>query len=708
MLLGRAAETAALIDALDAMAAGTGQLVLVAGEAGAGKTRLIDEFSRNSDARCVWGHCVDGGLDALPYGGWIELLSSLVRELGDEVVGDARSELRRLLSELDGDTADAAGDGRALLFEAVVDVLGRAGRAGPLVCVLEDVHWIDPASRDLLSAVARRLRYVTLVLIATYRNEQQTPDLRRLLSELPRADATRIELAPLSDDDAVGMVDVLAPGELERADAMRIVARSEGNPLFIEELVHASGMALPASLRDLLLARCNCLGDDARHLVRTAAVIGAHAPRAWLVAASGLTNERAQAAAREAVDGGVLVADPNWSGYGFRHALLREAALDDLVPDERVALHRAAALALVLHSELRLDIDRTTELARHWDAAEDPAEALRWSIAAARHATDRYAFDAARVLYERALFWWNGVTDPVAVAGLDHPTLLFDTADATGDAAHLGAAGDLARAGLDEAQQMGPEACVEAFARARRHMWGAQRSDELLEFAAIAFPQLDHVDVGARARFMSHYLGYVMFDSRPDVALDLAQPTLDAVEAFGDPDLMSDVHQILGMCYEIIGDFERANEELETAARIARTNELYAAPDRSHLQPRVDPVVVSRPRGMPALPRRGRSVGQRAWRGSHDRGVANVAGNRLLRGRPSRRGPRRARLSRCQHDRRHRTGRVRDRPRAHRVARRRLRPVAANARASIVRGRHRRRAICRAIHAPRRGTRMAR
>ena len=219
-----------------------------------------------------------------------------------------------------------------------------------------------------------------------------------------------------------------------------------------------------------------------------------------------------------AVDAGVLIPDSDGRGYAFRHALLREAALDDLVPDERVALHRAVAEVLETQVGLRLEVDRIAELARHWDAAEDPPAALRWSIAAAEVAHDRYAFETAHALYDRALFWWDGTPDAESVAGMDHVTLLFATADAAGNAAHLDAAGEIGRAGLDEALELGPAACVEAFARGRRHLWGAQRSDELFEFASIALPQLDDVDAGARARFLSQYVGYLIFDSRPYAA----------------------------------------------------------------------------------------------------------------------------------------------------------------------------------------------
>ena len=277
VLFGRASETGMLRDALAETAGGTGRLVLVGGEPGAGKTRLLDEFERTSGARCVRGHWVDGGADALPYGAWIELLSSLVRELGDAFAGDARAELRRLLNDLDGEAHDARRDGRALMFQAVVDLLERGGSGGPLVCMLEDLHWVDPASRELLLTVTRRLHRVPVLLVVTYRNEQQLADLRHLVSELQRSGATRIELARLSGEDAAAMIELLTSGSLDAVAAGRIAERSEGNPLFIEELVHASDATLPISLRDLLLARCNRLGADARKLVDTAAVIGAHA-----------------------------------------------------------------------------------------------------------------------------------------------------------------------------------------------------------------------------------------------------------------------------------------------------------------------------------------------------------------------------------------------------------------------------------------------
>src|SRR5256714_8398350 len=138
-------------------------------------------------------------------------------------------------------------------------------------------------------------------------------------------------------------------------------------------------------------------------------------------------------AARAAVDAGILVADES-GGYEFRHALLRQAVLDELLPDERIALHRSIAAALLEHPESGTEIDRVAELARHWDAAEEPASALAWLVAAGQQAQSRYAFEAACHAYQRALVWWDVVPNAAEIAGLDHAALLLDAADAAGAA----------------------------------------------------------------------------------------------------------------------------------------------------------------------------------------------------------------------------------------------------------------------------------
>jgi hypothetical protein len=216
--------------------------------------------------------------------------------------------------------------------------------------------------------------------------------------------------------------------------------------------------------------RFNSLDDDAKHVVRAAALIGPRTSRAWLVGATGFDDDRAPVAARAAVDAGVLLTGDG-DGYGFRHALLRQAVLDDLVPDERIALHRAIAHALDDHSERAAGIDQVVELARHWDAAEESRPALRLLVAAARQADASYAFEAALGAYERALFWWDAVDDPSA-----------------GYAGYIDRAADLARAGLDEACALNPNRGVEAVGRVYPLMWTADRASELFEIGTRAAP----------------------------------------------------------------------------------------------------------------------------------------------------------------------------------------------------------------------------
>ena len=238
------------------------------------------------------------------------------------------------------------------------------------------------------------------------------------------------------------MAEILLGPDANPTDIRRIAHDADGNPLFVEELAAALGTTgVPQTVRDLMLARFSVLDEHSRHLVRTAAVIGATAPQAWLAAAAGLGDNATRCAARAAVDRGLLIAGSDGTSYHFRHALLRQAVLDELLPDERVALHDAIAAALTAHPAVAVGIDRIAELARHWDAARDASSALRWLVAAAEQAEQRFAFEAAFDDYERALGWWDSVGDAARVAGSDHAALLLDAADAAGLAGHIGRAG---------------------------------------------------------------------------------------------------------------------------------------------------------------------------------------------------------------------------------------------------------------------------
>jgi DNA-binding CsgD family transcriptional regulator len=575
-LIGRESALSAVGEALDGVTH-TGSLVLVRGEVGIGKTRLLEEFAARvaGDAHVVRGGCVEG----VSYAPWTEalrrLLSSADLVAADDLPRRVRSEVARLLPHLSLDEADSSrvdeSAGQHLLFEAVVEFLTYVASRTRLVLVVDDLHWVDPASSELLRYVANNLGRVPILLVVTYRAEDAAA-ARDLIAQLARLANRQIALTPLAEDSTAEMAEILLGPDASPTDVRRIAHDADGNPLFVEELVAALGTTgVPQTVRDLMLARFSVLDEPSRHLVRTAAVIGATAPQAWLAAAAGLDDNATRGAARAAVERGLLIAGGDGTSYDFRHALLREAVLDELLPDERVALHHAIAAALTAHPAVGVGIDRIAELARHWDAACDGSSALRWLVAAADQAQQRFAFEAAFDDYELALGWWESVDDAPTVAGIDHAALLLDAADAAGLAGHIGRAADLARAGLDEAYALDASRGVEAAGRVYPLLWEADRADELFEFSTTTLlPVLDHVDPAARARFLVSRVEHLVAYGTPAEVREPAAQMMAALRGVNDPVLEARAYLVSAWCYEAYGDFERVDAEYERAAAIAR------------------------------------------------------------------------------------------------------------------------------------------
>jgi DNA-binding CsgD family transcriptional regulator len=576
-LIGREPALTALDEAL-AGVANAGSLVLVRGEVGIGKTRLLEEFAARvgGEAHVVRGGCVEG----VSYAPWTEairrLLSTADVVATDDLPRRVRSQIARLLPHLSLDEADAEGvdesAGQHLLFEAIVELLARVASRTRLVLVVDDLHWVDPASSELLRYVANNLGRAPILFVVTYRAEDAAAE-RDLIGQLARLASRQIALTPLAEDSTAEMAEILLGPDASPADVRRVARDADGNPLFVEELVAALGTTgVPQTVRDLMLARFSGLDEPGRHLVRTAAVIGATAPQAWLAAAAGLDDSATSGAARSAVDRGLLIAGGDGTSYHFRHALLRQAVLDELLPDERVALHRAIAAALTAHPAVAVGIDRIAELARHWDAARDAPSALRWLVAAAKQAEQSFAFEAAFADYELALGWWESVDDAAAVAGVDHAALLLDAADAAGLAGHIGRAGDLARAGLDEAYALDASRGVEAAGRVYPLMWAADRAPELFDFATTTLlPVLDRADPAARARFLVSRVQHLVRSATPAEVREPAAQMMAALREVSDPVLEARAYLVSAWCYEAYGDFERVEAEYERAAEIARS-----------------------------------------------------------------------------------------------------------------------------------------
>ena len=429
-LVGRGPELAELESALRRAATGRPSAVLLAGDAGVGKSRMVAETVERAAAAgftVLVGRCLDTADAALPYLPFTEVVASLAAARPEIV--DERPALRSLLPGMVVRTV-ATGDDSALgqlrVFDAVLSALDALSATSPTLLVLEDLHWADRSSRDLLVFLLSRLTAQRLVVLATYRRDDlhRRHPLRPVLSELVRLPAVeRLELEALGGEESLELVRRLAAGWVDGGvDDMqmrRIARRSEGNAFFAEELVTASPSGVPEGLAEVLMARIEALPALTQRVLRIAAVSGRKVRHEQLAAVSDLGDDELEQALRDAVAQHVLVPDrpesaggPGTDGYVFRHALLREAIYQELLPGERTRLHARYAERLAARAEP----GSAAELAHHAYAGHDLPRALAASITAADEADARSAPAEALFQLERALELWHAVPDAATVA----------------------------------------------------------------------------------------------------------------------------------------------------------------------------------------------------------------------------------------------------------------------------------------------------
>src|SRR5512132_2507869 len=436
IFVGRAEELRRLEAALERACAGEPAIVLLAGEAGVGKTRLVAELAARAEegagARVLVGGCIWLGEGALPYAPVVEALRPLVRTLDPaalrSLAGPAHAELAGLLPEL-GDQrpgpAKPAGYGQARLFELFLGLLDRLGKERPLVLVVEDLHWADRSTRDLLAFVVRNLRSERILLLATYRSDElhRRHPLRPFLAELARGGVERVELEPFGHQELAILLEGILGAPPDAATVDDVLARSEGNAFFAEELVAAAayraGSLLPQTLRDVLLIRFEALSDQAQAVLRVAAVAGRRVQHELLARVAGMAEPALLDGLRDTVAHQLLVVGADGGSYAFRHALVQEAVYAEALPGERNRLHVAFATALEAHPELAGGAGPAVaaEIALHWHAAGDQPRALVASVRAGMQAFSGYGFAEAQRHLERALELWERVADAPERAG---------------------------------------------------------------------------------------------------------------------------------------------------------------------------------------------------------------------------------------------------------------------------------------------------
>jgi DNA-binding CsgD family transcriptional regulator/tetratricopeptide (TPR) repeat protein len=575
--VGREAELGRLAEALRSAAHRQPTTVLLGGDAGVGKTGLLAEFcdrARAQGASVLTGACLELSGEGLPFAPVIETLRELPDQLGvvelRRLAGDAwTAELERLLPGLrSGDhRARAAPSGELTprsqlgLFEALLGLLSRLAEARPVVVVLEDVHWADASTRDLLVFLAHNLRDVALMLVASFRTDElrrQHP-LQQLLPRLLREDGVyHLELAPLGGDEFALLLEEFlgAPPGPELLDAL--FQRTRGNPFFAEQLLRAGGdvAALPELLREVLLLTLDGLPAATLATLRVVAAAGGeHVSHALLARVVELGDEQLDAALRAAVDTGVLITDPERGTYGFRHALLTEAVTTTLLPGEVVRVHRR--LAEAIEDEPRLAArSAAAELAHHWQLAQDQPRSLVASVDAARAAETAIGIDEARTHLERALALWHRVPDAHQLTGFDHTELLARGAWLSFLAGQSRRAIALQRAALANlSAEAAPTRRAYLLERLGEYLWDTGDGDGAVNARAEAVRLLPAEPPSPeRARALASYSHILMLTLRIRESNEHADEALRMARALGERGIEAAVLGTLGPSLVFRGD----------------------------------------------------------------------------------------------------------------------------------------------------------
>jgi DNA-binding CsgD family transcriptional regulator len=579
VLVGRAQDLTVAGEVLDASASGDARVLLIGGEAGIGKSRLLGEVLSLAGAAgftILSGSCVDLGEGSPPFAPLADAVRSLRRAAGDAVIeaalGDGFSELAPLVpgSQLGGDRVIQPGPGR--VFEAVLELLEGLAETSPVLLTIEDAHWADQSTRDLLAFLSRTLTDVRVAIVATFRTDEmhRRHPLRSLVADLERLPRTvRIDLRPLSREGLVEQLTAIqgAPPDPDLLES--IWERGEGNPFYAEELLIAEEACerLPSSVREGTLARVNALPEQHQSVLRVAAAAGREVGDALLTELTGLPGDEFDRIMRDLVGESLLVLEGD--GYRFRHALLQEVVYDELLPGERVRLHVRVAEHLVDHQRPGSEgAGVAAELAHHWSLAKRSPEALAASVAAGLAAEAIGAPADALGHYERALELWDAVPDAEERSELSKLEVL-ERAGLT--AANTGRfdralALDRAAVGLAEAEGNTARAGV-LHQRLGRLLFVADQPGAIEELErGVELVPAEPV-TAARASVLAGYAQGLMLTGRLRESRANAEAALDAARSIGARQVEGHARNTLGTVLSNLG--EPGREDLEAALAIA-------------------------------------------------------------------------------------------------------------------------------------------
>jgi DNA-binding CsgD family transcriptional regulator/tetratricopeptide (TPR) repeat protein len=591
VIVGRRQELELLEAGLARASAGTASTIVVGGEAGIGKTRLVDEFAadaRSSGAIVLRGTCVSLGEDGLPFGPIAEALRDLRRTLGPEGLAgfiDAGTvELASIAPELGAADQQQLGNrpdwAQTRVFEALLTLVARLGERAPLVVVIEDLHWADQTTRDVIAYLTHNLTTERVLVVATYRSDElhRRHPLRAWLAEMDRApEVSRIELERLGIEDIAAQLE----GILERppsGDLLDTIARrSGGNPFFAEELVAAGATGdhdqLPDTLRELLLVRVHALDDGTQEVLGCAAVAGAMFDHDLLVAPCQADERTVSTALRAAIAAKLVVTDSSTGAYAFRHALLQEAIYDELLPRDRREYHARYAEALDQRPvpDGALGASQLASLAHHATQAHDLPLALRGWIDSARASARVYALAEAAHAYDRAIELWDAVPPASRPAGIDLLDILYDASMALIGAGQLRRAREVAALAVERSSpERDPLRAALLRERYARALWidgDLTLGIDVLE-EAVALVR-DRPTTPESARVVASFAGLLMLRDHNARSIEVGEEALRMARSIGAREVEASALAGLGVALVNQGDCAAGLSMLREALRLA-------------------------------------------------------------------------------------------------------------------------------------------
>jgi len=592
IVVGREAELSELEDVLLGALRGEGGVAFLSGEAGMGKTRLVAEMRRRAErlgCEVMSGGCSEAEL-SLPYLPFVEAIGNHLGGADVEALrrnlGGAAVELGRLFPQMAVPTA--AGDGgdptqaKLRLFEAVITLLGAIARqGGGLLLVIEDIHWADPSTRELLDYMTRRLSSSNVLVLATIRSDElhRRHPLVPLLQGWRRSGTVvSVELSPLSPEGVRQMISATFDGE-EVGDEFRdfMLARSEGNPFVVEEMLKAAldrgdifrtdkgwdrkpvkELYIPASVRDAILVRVERLQPEEADVLRAATVLGQQFTYAQLAALTRVDEPRVEAAIQTGVTQQLIADAQDAPGaYRFRHALTREAVYEDILVPRRQQLHARAAELLRDGGECACDI------AYHLFAAGRAQDAVPLALQAAEEASAAGAYADAAEHYERALAHVTGTED--------RARLLCRLGEALVFAGELGRARHHLEAGLAAFGESGDVLELAGYRMALARTWWDDNEPEraMREFVTVRESIKDRGPTRELAIAHMRMCGSYMFDGEDELAREAGEEAVRVAEAVGADDVRVWSYNFLGCSLVGLGEVDRGLELLDRSYREA-------------------------------------------------------------------------------------------------------------------------------------------